>query len=69
MLMGEFAREIGGGIDLGGKDRGFAGLKQDVVERKTFGDRTINHWEPREEIETLVRPLKTYLSLGGAAET
>ena len=40
---GEFAGEVGGGVDFGGKHGGFAGLEQDVVERKTFGDRTVNH--------------------------
>ncbi len=40
---GEFAGEIGGGVDLGGENGRFAGLEEDIVECKTFGNRTINH--------------------------
>ena len=40
---GEFASEAGGGVDVGGKHGGAAGLEKDVVERKTFGDGTVNH--------------------------
>jgi len=40
---GEIAREAGGGVDFGREHSGAAGLKEDVIERQTFGDGTINH--------------------------
>ena len=39
----ELAGEFGGGIDFRGQNGGLAREEQDVVERKTFGDGTVNH--------------------------
>jgi hypothetical protein len=39
----QLAGEIGGGVDLGGNDRGFSGQQQNVVEGQAIDNRTINH--------------------------
>ena len=44
MSRDKFAGEAGARVDFGREHGGFAGQKKHVVESKTFGNRTVNHY-------------------------